>query len=93
MEKPLPGNKAAMLHYGDLLTEIKTRIRQAQNRAVMSANSEMIRMYWDIGRMVTVKQDAEGWGASVIPRLAVDLHNDLPEIKGFSKSPMGQVYV
>ena len=77
-----------MKRYGDLLADIKTRIRQAQNRAVMSANSEMLRMYWDIGRMIAVRQETEGWGAAVIPRLAVDLQNELPEIKGFSERNM-----
>ncbi len=67
MKKPLPGNKVAIKHYGDLLADIKSRIRQAQNRAVMSANAEMLRLYWDIGRMVAAKQDVEGWGAAVIP--------------------------
>jgi hypothetical protein len=38
--------------YGSLLIEIKDRIRQAQTRAALSANSEMIAMYWDIGRMI-----------------------------------------
>jgi hypothetical protein len=38
--------------YRDLLGEIKTRVRQAQHRAVISANAEMILMYWDIGRMI-----------------------------------------
>ncbi|MBC2712908.1 MAG: DUF1016 domain-containing protein [Desulfosarcina sp.] len=80
-----------MRRYGDLLADIKTRIRQAQNRAVMSANAEMLHMYWDIGRMVAKKQDAEGWGAAVIPRLAVDLRNDLPEIKGFSERNLGRM--
>jgi hypothetical protein len=48
----------------------------------MSANAEMLCVYWwDIGRMVAVKQDAEWWGAAVIPRLAVGLCNDMPEIK------------
>jgi len=88
MKKPLPGDKTVMKRYGDLLADIKTRIRQAQNRAVMSANAEMLRMYWDIGRMITVRQDAEGWGAAVIPRLAVDLRDELPEIKGFSERNM-----
>jgi predicted nuclease of restriction endonuclease-like (RecB) superfamily len=41
--------------------------------------------------MVAIKQDAEGWGASVIPRLALDLHNDLPEVKGFSKRNIGRM--
>jgi predicted nuclease of restriction endonuclease-like RecB superfamily len=34
MKKPLPGDKAIMKRYGDLLADIKTLIRQAQNRAV-----------------------------------------------------------
>ena len=74
-----------LTRYSDLLTDIKTCIRQAQTRAVMLASAEMIIMYWDIGRMVEERQHLEGWGAAVIPRLSRDIHNDLPEIKGFSE--------
>jgi predicted nuclease of restriction endonuclease-like (RecB) superfamily len=70
--------------YRDLLGDIKTRLRQAQHRAALSANTEMILMYWDIGRMIAARQEKEGWGAGVIPRLATDLKNELPEQKGFS---------
>jgi len=45
----------------------------------------MIRLYWDIGRMIAARQEAEGWGTAVIPRLAADLKNELPEQKGFSE--------
>ena len=72
--------------YRDLLAEIKIRIRAAQNRAALSANAEMILLYWDIGRMIAARQEREGWGAGVIPRLAVDLKNELPEEKGFSET-------
>ena len=72
--------------YHHLLGDIKARVRQAQHRAVLSANAEMILMYWDIGRMIAARQEQEGWGAGVIPRLAVDLKNELPEHKGFSQS-------
>ena len=71
--------------YGNLLTEIKDRIRQAQTRASLSANAEMIAMYWDIGRLIHLRQQMEGWGAGVIPRLTADLKNELPGIKGFSE--------
>ena len=71
--------------YGRLLTEIKDRVQQAQTRAALSANAEMIAMYWDIGRMIHQRQQLEGWGAAVIPRLAGDLKNELPEEKGFSE--------
>jgi len=85
MKKTLPGDKTVMKRYGDLLADIKTRIRQAQNRAVMSANAEMIRLYWDIGQMVAKRQGLEGWGKGLLRRLAVDLKDEIPEIKGFSE--------
>jgi hypothetical protein len=34
--------------------------------------------------MIAARQQQEGWGTGVIPRLAVDLKNELPEEKGFS---------
>jgi predicted nuclease of restriction endonuclease-like (RecB) superfamily len=78
-----------LVHYAELLGQIKQRISQGQTRAVLSANSEMILTYWDIGRMILQRQDREGWGASVIPRLSRDLHNELPEVKGFSERNIG----
>lgn len=72
----------------DLLIEIKSRVRQAQQRAALSANAEMIRLYWDIGRLIAARQQEEGWGAGVIPRLAVALKNELPEEKGFSPTDL-----
>jgi hypothetical protein len=71
--------------YRSLLADVKTRVRQAQHKAVLSANAEMIRLYWDIGRLMAARQELEGWGAGVIPRLAADLKNELPEEKGFSE--------
>jgi len=70
--------------YGTLLNDIKARIRQGQVKAIHLANSEMIAMYWDIGKMIYERQQKEGWGAGVIPKLAKDISRDLPEIKGFS---------
>jgi hypothetical protein len=71
-------------HYGELLADVKSRIHQAQTRAVLAVNAELVRLYWDIGRLIAKRQQEEGWGAGVIPRLAQDLHNELPKIKGFS---------
>ena len=82
-------NQPELALYRDLLADIKTRVRQAQHRAALSANAEMIFMYWDIGRMIAVRQEKEGWGAGVIPRLAADLKNELPEEKGFSARNIG----
>jgi hypothetical protein len=52
------------------LSEIKDRIKTAQSKAILSANAEMINMYWDIGEIIYFRQQKEGWGAGVIPKLA-----------------------
>lgn len=68
-----------------LLKDIKTRIQQARSRAILSVSAELVRLYWDVGRMIEVRQKNEGWGAGVIPRLSRELQNELSEIRGFSE--------
>ena len=55
--------KADLALYADLLGDIKSRIRQAQNRAALAANAELVRLYWDIGCLILARQQHEGWGA------------------------------
>ena len=68
-----------------LLKEIKNRIQQAQTRAMLTVNAEIVQLYLEIGRIIAVRQQQEGWGAAVIPRLSRELLNELPEVKGFSE--------
>jgi predicted nuclease of restriction endonuclease-like (RecB) superfamily len=75
--------------YSSLLNDIKTRIKTAQIKATLAANAELIAMYWDIGNLILQRQQTEGWSARVIPKLANDLKNELPELKGFSERSLG----
>jgi predicted nuclease of restriction endonuclease-like (RecB) superfamily len=75
---------AARGNYPGLLADIKQRIRAAQVRAAMAGNAHMLLLYWEIGRELAKRQQQEGWGAAVLPRLAADLRNELPDVKGFS---------
>lgn len=75
--------------YANLLADIKGRIQASQTRAMLAVNDELIRLYWQIGELLAAQQAREGWGAGVIPRLSVDLHNELPEVKGFSERNIG----
>jgi len=72
-------------NYSALLSEVKTRIHSAQIKAALSANAEMILLYWDIGRILNRLQEEQGWGAAVTARLANDIRNELPDVKGFSE--------
>ena len=80
------------MNYPELLKEVKERIRQAQLKACMAANAEMLLMYWDVGRIIAERRSAEGWGAKIIQRLAQDIRNDLPEIKGFSERNLKRMF-
>ena len=71
--------------YKGLIADIKGRVRHAQARAVFAVNAQLIRLYWEIGSLIDIRQQNEGWGSGVINRLAVDLRNELPEEKGFSE--------
>ena len=74
-----------LTNYPLLLADIQIKIREAQVKATLSANAQMIRMYWDIGNMISQKQKIEGWGASVIAKLSKDLKSEMPELRGFSE--------
>jgi len=82
MNKPISPSSAG--NYAGLLADIKQRIRTAQVRTAIAGNASMLMLYWEIGGVLAERQNKEGWGAAVLPRLATDLHNDLPEVKGFS---------
>lgn len=73
-------------NYDAFLSILKQRIRTAQVRAALAVNQELVLLYWQIGREILQRQQAEGWGTKVIERIAKDLKREFPEIKGFSRT-------
>lgn len=72
--------------YVDWLAELKSRIHSAQQRATRAVNRELVQLCWQIGRDILTRQADQGWGAKVIDRLAHDLRNAFPDMKGFSRA-------
>jgi predicted nuclease of restriction endonuclease-like (RecB) superfamily len=70
--------------YGALLAEVKQQIQVSRLKAALSANAALIRLYWEIGYQILVRQGQEGWGAKVIDRLSFDLKEAFPDMQGFS---------
>jgi predicted nuclease of restriction endonuclease-like (RecB) superfamily len=70
--------------YGPFLEDLKSRIQAARVKAAISANRELIALYWDIGKSIIERQRAEKWGKAVVERLATDLQKAFPGIEGFS---------
>ena len=72
--------------YRSFIAELKSRVQAAQIKAAVTVNRELLLLYWDLGRMLTERQDASGWGDGVIRQIAKDLSREFPHLKGFSRS-------
>lgn len=82
---PVAPSQTVLPHdYRNVLSEIKKRISQTRLRTALAANSQMVLLYWDIGRLILQRQQSEGWGAKIIDRLSQDLRISFPDMSGFS---------
>ena len=72
--------------YKQFLQEIKQRIKSARLRAALAVNQEVIKFYWEIGRLIIEKQKNSQWGDKLIDALAIDLKKSFPDSQGFSRS-------
>ena len=52
--------------YGSFLKNLKERIISERLKSVLSANTTMIMLYWEIGKSIFSRQQSEGWGAKII---------------------------
>jgi predicted nuclease of restriction endonuclease-like (RecB) superfamily len=78
-------NELVSQAYGAWLANLKQRIQSAQQRASLSVNRELVLLYWNIGRDILERQQAQGWGAKIVDQLAKDLTAAFPGMKGFSR--------
>lgn len=70
--------------YQTWLSDIKLRIVQSQIKASVKVNTELLTLYWDLGKEIVTKQLDAIWGSNFFEILSKDLKLDFPNIKGFS---------
>ncbi len=70
--------------YNQWLGELKSNINNSRLQTSLKVNSDMLILYWYVGKQIVEKIEAEGWGTKVIEQLSVDLQNAFPDMKGFS---------
>ncbi len=76
---------AASESYRVLIERLRERIREAQGRAARAVNTELVGLYWQVGRDILTQQRASNWGDDVIGRIAQDLANAIGSSRGFSR--------
>lgn len=72
--------------YLEWVSQLKNRIQNAQLRASLAVNRELVLLYWHIGSEILDRQKAQGWGSKVIEQLAKDLKNAFPDMTGLSRT-------
>lgn len=71
-------------NYQQILKQLKEKIRSARTKVVYTVNTQLLEIYWEVGRTILDQQELEGWGTKVIDRLSSDLRGEFPDMKGFS---------
>jgi len=66
------------------LANLKARIRQSQIKAMIKVNDEMLRLYWDLGHDIVVRQMDAVWGSGFYKNLSKELKDEFPDMQGFS---------
>ena len=70
--------------YKNWLITLKSTIRQSQIKAAVAVNSELIMLYWNLGKQIVEKQENAKWGTGFINKLSKDLKEEFPDMGGFS---------
>lgn len=72
--------------YRSWIAELKNKIEVSQLKAAVKVNTELILIYWQLGKEIVEKQQEANWGDSLIDQLSKDLSAAFPQMKGFSRT-------
>ena len=69
----------------DAFTPIMELIRTRRQRALQAVNTELVTLYWEVGKILSEKTQSAGWGKKTIEALANHLKATQPDLKGFNR--------
>ncbi len=82
----MDNDKNLALRYDEMVESIKTAILQSQYRALQSTNQVQLQLYYAIGRYISLNSRKDFWGTGALLYISNKLRNDMPGLRGFSKS-------
>ncbi|MEO5909529.1 MAG: PDDEXK nuclease domain-containing protein [Pelobium sp.] len=68
--------------YKAWIVELKSKVRSSQIKAAIAVNSALIVFYWELGKMISEKENV--WGSKLIKEVAQDLKAEFADMKGLS---------
>jgi predicted nuclease of restriction endonuclease-like (RecB) superfamily len=71
--------------YKQFIQNLKIEVKQARLKAVRSVNTQLIELYYNIGKKIVQKQAETNWGDNLIGQIEIDLKKEFPDITGFTR--------
>ncbi len=71
--------------------EITHLINNARNNVLRLANTALIDLYWNVGRLISERIASAEWGDGVVKQLADYISQKTPDLKGFSDKNLWRI--
>jgi predicted nuclease of restriction endonuclease-like (RecB) superfamily len=71
--------------YNNWINNLKSKIHSTRTKIALTINSQVIELYWDLGKDIYEKKLTSNWGSNFIEQISMDLKHEFPEIKGLSR--------
>lgn len=71
--------------YQEDFEHILTLITEARNRVYRKANSELVLLYFNVGKVVSDKVNTGKWGENIVHRLSDFILSKVPNLSGFNR--------
>ena len=73
------------IEFASWINSLKKKVQSARQKIAFSINSQLLELYWEIGKDVDSKLKSSNWGTNIIDKISSELTSEFPDIKGFSR--------
>ena len=73
-----------IITYKEFIQNLKATILQSRYVAARLANKELLKLYFQTGKIIVEQINENEWGAKIIDKISNDLQHELPGLRGFS---------
>lgn len=73
------------VEYKKWVIDLRAKLKQAQLKAAVTVNQQLLMFYWELGTDIIGKQKITAWGEGLLKQLSQDLMSEFPDMKGFSE--------
>src|SRR5690606_30224480 len=77
----------------NIIRELKEAILKSRYQAARLVNKELVSLYFEIGKKISVTAKKEAWGSKVLEQISTELQNELPGLRGFSSGNLKKMRV